>query len=50
MTSQALQPTRPNAIRDAMLMSWRNLKQIPRVPDKLMYGTNQPIMLVLLFA
>jgi ABC transporter DrrB family efflux protein len=39
-----------NALSDAMLMTWRNLKQIPRVPDKLMYGTIQPIMFVLLFA
>ena len=39
-----------NAFTDAMLMTWRNLKQIPRVPDKLMYGTIQPIMFVVLFA
>ena len=39
-----------NAVTDAMLMTWRNLKQIPRVPDKLIYGTIQPIMFVLLFA
>ncbi|MGI8577918.1 MAG: ABC transporter permease [Nocardioidaceae bacterium] len=38
------------AFSDAMLMTWRNLKQIPRVPDKLMYGTIQPIMFVILFA
>jgi ABC-2 type transport system permease protein len=48
--------TSPTALRrngafvDAMLMTWRNLKQIPRVPDKVMYGTIQPIMFVLLFA
>jgi ABC transporter DrrB family efflux protein len=42
--------TGANALSDAMLMTWRNLKQIPRVPDKLMYGTIQPIMFVLLFA
>lgn len=41
---------RSNALRDALLMTWRNLKQIPRVPDKLMYGTIQPIMFVVLFA
>ncbi len=39
-----------NLVGDALLMAWRNLKQIPRVPDKLMYGTIQPIMFVLLFA
>ncbi len=49
MTAQ-LTPRHGNALSDAALMSWRNLKQIPRVPDKLMYGTIQPIMFVLLFA
>ncbi|MGH3447660.1 MAG: ABC transporter permease [Nocardioidaceae bacterium] len=39
-----------SALTDARLMTWRNLKQIPRVPDKLLYGTIQPIMFVLLFA
>jgi len=41
---------RSTPVSDAMLMTWRNLKQIPRVPDKLIYGTIQPIMFVLLFA
>jgi ABC-2 type transport system permease protein len=58
MTTQTTTPapagsmtiTPGNAFTDAMLMTWRNLKQIPRVPDKLMYGTIQPIMFVLLFA
>lgn len=54
MTTQITQaPTAAragSAFSDAMLMTWRNLKQIPRVPDKLIYGTIQPIMFVLLFA
>ncbi|MGI8700025.1 MAG: ABC transporter permease [Nocardioidaceae bacterium] len=53
MTTQIrtqLPTQRGNAVSDAMLMTWRNLKQIPRVPDKLIYGTIQPIMFVLLFA
>lgn len=51
-THPTLAPTtrRGNPVSDAMLMTWRNLKQIPRVPDKLIYGTIQPIMFVLLFA
>ncbi|MGH3385819.1 MAG: ABC transporter permease [Nocardioidaceae bacterium] len=39
-----------NAFVDAMVISWRNLKRIPRVPDQAMWGTVQPIMFVLLFA
>jgi ABC-2 type transport system permease protein len=55
MTTTETTTTQPtivhgNAVTDAMLMTWRNLKQIPRVPDKLMYGTIQPIMFVVLFA
>ncbi len=49
-TTATLATRRNGALVDAMLMTWRNLKQIPRVPDKLMYGTIQPIMFVLLFA
>lgn len=50
MTAADAESRRGNAFSDAMLMTWRNLKQIPRVPDKLIYGTIQPIMFVLLFA
>ncbi|MEJ7630191.1 MAG: ABC transporter permease [Nocardioidaceae bacterium] len=50
MTTQLTSTRHGNALSDAMLMTWRNLKQIPRVPDKLVYGTIQPIMFVVLFA
>ncbi len=39
-----------NALTDAMIITWRNLKRIPRVPDLLIFGTIQPIMFVVLFA
>jgi ABC-2 type transport system permease protein len=38
------------ALSDGLVIAWRNLKRIPRVPDLLIYGTIQPIMFVLLFA
>ncbi|MPZ61717.1 MAG: ABC transporter permease [Propionibacteriales bacterium] len=37
-------------LTDGIVLVWRNLKRIPRVPDQLMWGTIQPIMFVLLFA
>jgi ABC-2 type transport system permease protein len=37
-------------ISDSLVIAWRNLKRIPRVPELLLYGTIQPIMFVLLFA
>jgi ABC-2 type transport system permease protein len=39
-----------SALVDGMVIAWRNLKRIPRVPDQAMWGTVQPIMFVLLFA
>ncbi|MGH3317087.1 MAG: ABC transporter permease, partial [Nocardioidaceae bacterium] len=39
-----------SALVDGMVIAWRNLKRIPRVPDQAMWGTIQPIMFVLLFA
>jgi ABC-2 type transport system permease protein len=39
-----------SAVVDGMVIAWRNLKRIPRVPDQAMWGTVQPIMFVLLFA
>ncbi|MGH3356777.1 MAG: ABC transporter permease [Nocardioidaceae bacterium] len=38
------------AVNDGMVVAWRNLKRIPRVPDLLIFGTIQPIMFVVLFA
>jgi ABC-2 type transport system permease protein len=39
-----------NAFADGMVIAWRNLKRLPRIPEQLMWGTIQPIMFVLLFA
>jgi ABC-2 type transport system permease protein len=39
-----------SALVDGLVIAWRNLKRIPRVPDQAMWGTVQPIMFVLLFA
>ena len=39
-----------SALTDGMIIAWRNLKRIPRVPDQAMWGTVQPIMFVLLVA
>ena len=38
------------AVSDGLVLAWRNLKRIPRVPDQVVYATIQPIMFVLLFA
>jgi ABC transporter DrrB family efflux protein len=38
------------AVSDGLVLAWRNLKRIPRVPDQVVYATVQPIMFVLLFA
>ncbi len=39
-----------SAVSDGLVVAWRNLKRIPRVPDLLIFGTIQPIMFVVLFA
>ncbi|MGH3497018.1 MAG: ABC transporter permease [Nocardioidaceae bacterium] len=44
----AIRGARP--VADGLILGWRNLKRIPRVPDLLLYGTIQPVMFVLLFA
>ncbi|HSV66901.1 MAG TPA: ABC transporter permease [Mycobacteriales bacterium] len=38
------------AVSDGLVIGWRNLKRIPRLPDALIFATIQPIMFVLLFA
>jgi ABC-2 type transport system permease protein len=38
------------AITDGLVLTGRNLRQIPRVPELLVFSTIQPIMFVLLFA
>ena len=48
-----LQPLRRNrvywTIADALILAKRQLKQIPRIPEELVFSTIQPIMFVLLF-
>ena len=36
-------------ISDALVLAWRRLVQIPRIPDELVFATIQPIMFVVLF-
>src|SRR5262245_60346349 len=38
------------AIRDSLLVGWRNLKRIPRIPELAIFAIVQSIMFVLLFA
>ncbi len=37
------------AISDALTLAERNLRQIPRIPDELIFSTIQPVIFVLLF-
>jgi ABC-2 type transport system permease protein len=38
------------ALRDGLIVSWRNLKRIPRIPELAIFAILQSIMFVLLFA
>ena len=38
------------AIRDGLLIGWRNLKRVPRIPELAIFAIIQSIMFVLLFA
>ncbi len=53
MTAQAL-PTRRSGIgrsvSDALVITWRNLKRVPRIPELAIFAILQSIMFVLLFA
>jgi len=40
---------RSQAITDALLIGWRNLKRIPRIPELAIFAILQSIMFVLLF-
>jgi len=40
----------PQAISDSWLVTWRNLKRIPRIPELAIFAILQSIMFVLLFA
>jgi ABC-2 type transport system permease protein len=38
------------AISDSLVITWRNLKRIPRIPELAIFAILQSIMFVLLFA
>src|ERR1700752_3094357 len=38
-----------NYVRDTLLLTWRSLRAIPRVPERLLDVTIQPIIFILLF-
>jgi ABC transporter DrrB family efflux protein len=40
----------PPAVSDALVVTWRNLKRIPRIPELAIFAILQSIMFVLLFA
>jgi ABC transporter DrrB family efflux protein len=40
----------PGVVRDGMIIAWRNLKRIPRIPELAIFAVMQSIMFVLLFA
>src|SRR4051812_16678175 len=40
----------PKAVRDGLVVTWRNLKRVPRIPELAIFAILQSIMFVLLFA
>ena len=47
----ARDPSGPGqAIRDGLIITWRNLKRVPRIPELAIFAILQSIMFVLLFA
>jgi ABC transporter DrrB family efflux protein len=55
MTSDALKQDRPagglqQAVRDGLIITGRNLKRVPRIPELAIFAILQSIMFVLLFA
>ena len=48
-TAPAPADSRTQAITDALLIGWRNLKRIPRIPELAIFAILQSIMFVLLF-
>ena len=49
-TAPAPADSRTQAITDALLIGWRNLKRIPRIPELAVFGVLQSIMFVVLFS
>ena len=54
MTGQAFVPVGAGGVgqmlRDSLLIAWRNLKRVPRIPELAIFAIIQSIMFVLLFA
>ena len=42
--------TLASAVRDGLVIMWRNLKRVPRIPELAIFAVLQSIMFVLLFA
>jgi ABC transporter DrrB family efflux protein len=49
-TDQNQRKSVPPAVTDALVVTWRNLKRIPRIPELAIFAILQSIMFVLLFA
>ena len=53
MTAIAIKPQPGSAavryVRDTLLLTWRSLRAIPRVPERLLDVTIQPVIFILLF-
>jgi ABC-2 type transport system permease protein len=47
---QRATPRVGQAVRDGLLVAWRNLKRVPRIPELAIFAILQSIMFVLLFA
>jgi ABC transporter DrrB family efflux protein len=50
LTGPARSRSLPPAVTDGLLVTWRNLKRIPRIPELAVFAVLQSIMFVLLFA
>jgi ABC transporter DrrB family efflux protein len=48
--TEPTQDTLGQALRDGLIVTWRNLKRIPRIPELAIFAVLQSIMFVLLFA
>ena len=49
-TSISTGRARSTAVSDGLVVTWRNLKRIPRIPELAIFAILQSIMFVLLFA
>ncbi|MGI8692657.1 MAG: ABC transporter permease [Geodermatophilaceae bacterium] len=49
-SEQEATPDQGSAMSDALVVTWRNLKRIPRIPELAVFAILQSVMFVLLFA